>query len=86
MGSDPFSALVDGDRDIILRINHSSEMEFPTSYLMEKISPMFQQAGMSNIAMTAIDDRHVDVRMGDQSLRFEFLKEKNGYFFVNIKG
>jgi hypothetical protein len=84
------AALIAGDREAVQRLNHSSEHSWPTSHLMKEVSPRFQDARPKNITFTQVDDRTVVVRFidGDPNIkdewRFKFLKEKDGYFFVEL--
>lgn len=78
-------ALIEGDRQAIESLNHGMPENWPTSYLMQTFGPEFQKAGTDGAR--ALDVQGTNYRFsfkGDVHI-FEFLKEKDGYFFVSAR-
>lgn len=83
-------ALIEGDRDLITRINRSSDFEWPTSHLMKSVAPQFQDTDPEGIEFRQVDERTVLVEFSQANPRgperwvFKFSREKGGYFFVDL--
>lgn len=78
-------ALIEGDRQAIESLNHSSPESWPTTHLMKTFGPEFQKTGTDRAR--ALDVQGTDYRFSfdDNVHKFEFLKEKDGYFFVSAR-
>jgi hypothetical protein len=81
-------ALHEGDREAVVKINHSESYDFPTNHLM-KFAPMFQDVDLNQIEYDQRNDRTVAVKFRykdghAQERTFYFLREKEGYFFISM--
>ena len=77
-------ALVEGDRKVIESINHSDPSSWPTTHLMKQFSEDFQKSGTAGIKVLGVEGNNYAFSINGNAYKFEFLKEKEGYFFVGV--
>jgi hypothetical protein len=83
------TALREGDRQAVERVNHSES--HTTNYMM-RLSPFFQRTEIEDVAYQIDASSTVLVLVSGPSgssrieLAFDFIKEKNGYFFSGLSG
>lgn len=86
-GDTLMKALIEGDRKVIDSINHSGPTSFPTTYLMSEFGSKIQAAGTTGIKVLGVEGNSYSFSIRDEKyksddvFKFQFLKEKDGYFF-----
>ena len=78
-------ALIEGDRKAIDTINHSGPSSWPTTHLMQWFSEKSQAVGTTGIKMLGVQGNDYAFSINGYAFKLQFLKEKDGYFFVGVE-